>query len=254
MASRAPASSAGGVQSVGQIGAEFPEIIIDLLRPLGQLGQILRKSRRPLQGVGGLPGQIGGAGLVLAALQGAVGFGQAIGDVLGVGRQVPPAHQVFFLPRLQLGVLDLLQLVAQQFRPALPVLPGLAQFVGLPLHLHQLPVDGIIGRVLGLGMGVEVQQTQMPGRVGEALAVVLAVDVDEVPADSPHHLGRRLQAVDPEAALALGGDLPVQKQLVPGVHAGLYGYSMAIGVVIFLFSFALSAVVNKVTDREPLEF
>ena len=36
--------------------------------------------------------------------------------------------------------------------------------------------------------------------------------------------------------------------------AGLYGYSMAIGVVIFLFSFALSAVVNKVTDREPLEF
>lgn len=36
--------------------------------------------------------------------------------------------------------------------------------------------------------------------------------------------------------------------------AGLYGYSMAIGVVIFLFSFALSALVNKVTKREPLEF
>ena len=36
--------------------------------------------------------------------------------------------------------------------------------------------------------------------------------------------------------------------------AGLFGYSMAIGVVIFLFSFALSALVNKVTDRETLEF
>ena len=36
--------------------------------------------------------------------------------------------------------------------------------------------------------------------------------------------------------------------------AGLYGYSMAVGVVIFLFSFALSAIVNKVTEREPLEF
>lgn len=36
--------------------------------------------------------------------------------------------------------------------------------------------------------------------------------------------------------------------------AGLYGYSMAIGVVIFLFSFALSACVNKATSREPLEF
>ena len=29
---------------------------------------------------------------------------------------------------------------------------------------------------------------------------------------------------------------------------------MAIGVVIFLFSFILSALVNKVTERTPLEF
>ena len=36
--------------------------------------------------------------------------------------------------------------------------------------------------------------------------------------------------------------------------SGLYGYSMAIGVVIFLFSFALSACVNRATSREPLEF
>ena len=35
--------------------------------------------------------------------------------------------------------------------------------------------------------------------------------------------------------------------------AGLYGYSMAAGVVIFLFSFALSALVNKVTQRDVLE-
>ena len=36
--------------------------------------------------------------------------------------------------------------------------------------------------------------------------------------------------------------------------AGLYGYSMAIGVVIFLFSFALSACVNRATSREPWSF
>ena len=35
--------------------------------------------------------------------------------------------------------------------------------------------------------------------------------------------------------------------------AGLYGYSMAAGVVIFLFSFLLSALVNLVTRREVLE-
>ena len=34
---------------------------------------------------------------------------------------------------------------------------------------------------------------------------------------------------------------------------GGYGYAMAIGVVIFLVSFGLSALVNKVTEREALE-
>lgn len=33
-----------------------------------------------------------------------------------------------------------------------------------------------------------------------------------------------------------------------------YGYGMAIGVVVFLFSFGLSAIINFVTKREPLEF
>ena len=36
--------------------------------------------------------------------------------------------------------------------------------------------------------------------------------------------------------------------------AGLYGYSMAAGVVIFIFSFALSALVNKATQRETLQY
>lgn len=35
--------------------------------------------------------------------------------------------------------------------------------------------------------------------------------------------------------------------------AGLYGYSMAAGVVLFLFSFLLSALVNKVTKRDIQE-
>ena len=37
-------------------------------------------------------------------------------------------------------------------------------------------------------------------------------------------------------------------------NAGLFGYSMASGVIIFVFSFALSALVNKVTERAPLEY
>ena len=33
-----------------------------------------------------------------------------------------------------------------------------------------------------------------------------------------------------------------------------YGYGMAIGVIVFLFSFGLSAIINVATKREPLEF
>lgn len=35
---------------------------------------------------------------------------------------------------------------------------------------------------------------------------------------------------------------------------GAYGYGMAIGVVVFLFSFVLAGVVNKITEREVYEF
>ena len=35
---------------------------------------------------------------------------------------------------------------------------------------------------------------------------------------------------------------------------GAYGYAMAIGVVVFIFSFVLSGIVNKITDREVYEF
>ena len=33
-----------------------------------------------------------------------------------------------------------------------------------------------------------------------------------------------------------------------------YGYGMAIGVMVFLFSFILSAIVNHVTKRDTLTF
>lgn len=32
-----------------------------------------------------------------------------------------------------------------------------------------------------------------------------------------------------------------------------YGYGMAVGVVVFLFSFVFSGIINKVTDREPIQ-
>ena len=36
--------------------------------------------------------------------------------------------------------------------------------------------------------------------------------------------------------------------------AGKYGFGMAVGVCIFVFSFALSAIINKVTERDILQY
>lgn len=36
--------------------------------------------------------------------------------------------------------------------------------------------------------------------------------------------------------------------------AGKYGFGMAVGVCIFVFSFALSAIINKVTERDVLQY
>lgn len=33
-----------------------------------------------------------------------------------------------------------------------------------------------------------------------------------------------------------------------------YGYGMAIGVVIFLFSFGLSLIISKITERDVIEY
>ena len=33
-----------------------------------------------------------------------------------------------------------------------------------------------------------------------------------------------------------------------------YGYGMAIGTVVFIFSFALAGILNAVTKREEIEF
>lgn len=32
-----------------------------------------------------------------------------------------------------------------------------------------------------------------------------------------------------------------------------YGYGMAVGVIVFLFSFGVSAILNKITDRDPIQ-
>lgn len=52
---------------------------------------------------------------------------------------------------------------------------------------------------------------------------------------------------------SLGTEVPLN-YMYNKAFAGNYGYGMAIGVCIFLFSFALSGLLNKITNRDVLEF
>ena len=51
------------------------------------------------------------------------------------------------------------------------------------------------------------------------MVVVLAVDIDELPADLPHDGGRCRAAIDTAAALAILCDLPIEKQLAVALIA-----------------------------------
>ena len=68
-------------------------------------------------------------------------------------------------------------------------------------------------------LGILIQQREVHGRVGQALAVVLAVDGQQPGADVPHHRGGGGHAIDAAAALALGIDFAVKQQVVQGLVA-----------------------------------
>ena len=71
-------------------------------------------------------------------------------------------------------------------------------------------------------LGVLVKQPQMQRRVGQALAVMLAVDGEEPCGNVPHHGSGGGHSVDPAAALALSADLPIQQQVLPRLVTALF--------------------------------
>lgn len=51
----------------------------------------------------------------------------------------------------------------------------------------------------------------------------------------------------------LGSEVPLN-YMYNKAFGGNYSYGMAIGVITFIFSFALSGLLNKITERDVLEF
>ena len=151
-----------------------------------------------------------------------MGGGDAVQNALGVGDDGLALLQVFLLTGLQCGGIDGVDFSGQCFDLALLV--GLAGIEGVQLALDgdQLTVAAVVICKQITVLGILVQQTQVQGRIRQALAVVLAVDGQQPCGNIPHDGGGSGHAVDAAAALALGVDLAVQKQVVGDLVAAFF--------------------------------
>ena len=213
-----------GVQAVGQLGGQVAGAIVQVVEAFGQRGQRFVQPGAVLQALDRAAQQVGGTGLftVLVPCQRQVGGGDAVQNALGVGDDGLALLQVFLLTGLQCGGIDGVDFSGQCFDLALLV--GLAGIEGVQLALDgdQLAVAAVVICKQITVLGILVQQTQVQGRIRQALAVVLAVDGQQPCGNIPHDGGGSGHAVDAAAALALGVDLAVQKQVVGDLVAAFF--------------------------------
>ena len=156
-------------------------------------------------------------------------------EFLAVAQQVPPLEEGLLLPRLQLGLLQLLDLEGEAVHA--PLLLRLVHLQGLQLlpgGLHGL-VAGGVGLQLRLHPAEAVQVGAVLFLVQQLLPVVLAVDVQQRAAD-PAQLGHgHRPAAHAAGVLPVGVDLPLEQKLPvlrlqaallqgrQGRHAGEHG-------------------------------
>ena len=219
-----PGVKAVGVQPVCQVGSQLARAVVQVVQPLGHGRQRLVEPRTVLQPVNGPAQEVCRARLltVLVTGQRQMGGGDARQNALGVGDDVLALLQRLFLAGLQGRGVDGVDLGGQCLNAALFVGFACVQGIQLPLDRDQLTVAAVIlGEQIAV-LGILIQQPQMQCRVCQALAVVLAVDGEQPRRNVPHHRRRGGHAVDAAAALALGVDLAVQKQVVGDLVAAFF--------------------------------
>ena len=218
-----PGVKAIGIQPVSQIGGKIPGAVVQLVQPLGHGSKRFIEPGTVLQSVHSTAQKIRCARLLAVLIPGQckVGGGDALQNALSMGDDRFALLQGLFLAGLQRSGVNGIDLGGQGFYAALLV--GLAGVCGIQLALYrdQLAVAAVIlGKQLAV-LGVLIQQIQMQGRVCQALAVVLAVDGKKSGGNIPHHGSGGRHTVDTAAALALGVDLTVQKQVIAGLITAL---------------------------------
>ena len=161
-----------------------------------------------------LPQKIHRARFLLAAGEGSHGQRQVLGELFRVLEPLAALLQRFILPGLELGALNLLQLELKRLHPAELFSLVHGQALLLPAQRLHAAIGLLIGRLLSLVAGEEVEVTQVLCLVKELLGIVLAMDVDE---GRPQLFEKRhgdRPPVHPADVLSIAVDFPLDEQLL----------------------------------------
>ena len=174
---------------------------------------------QPRKGVLRLCEQPGGAVGIVPAVETFHSCFHAVAQFFGVLQNLPPVFQFFVLPRFQLRLFDLGDLVFQGLHAAqlFPFVHG--QAVNFPPQLRHRFVFFSVIAPKRLVSGKGVQEGQMVVLVKQRRGIMLAVDVDELDAQLPQN-GHRYEApVDPADIFPVQKNLPLDDGLRVVFHA-----------------------------------
>ena len=212
------------VQAVSKIRGELPCVVVQLVQSFRERRKAFVQTCAFAQCADGSTQQVGGSGLLVVLLAGkcAMCGGNAIQNGLRMGDDGAAFLQRLFFAGPQGGNVDRIQLLAQRFDAALLFCLAGVQGIQLALYGNDLPVLLIISAIQRLILRILIQKAQVHGGVGQAGAVVLAVDGKQPGRDLPQHRSGSRHAVDAKIALAFGVDLAVEQQLVSASITALF--------------------------------
>lgn len=144
---------------------------------------------------------------------------QTIQNALCVHNDLAAFHQTFFLACGQRSGINGINLFRKLCDPALLFFLAGSQRIQRALCRDKSAVQRMVSGILCPILRVLIQQGQMGCRVGQAGAVVLAMDGQQPGGNIPHHAGGSGHTVNTAAAFSVRADLAVQQQVILGTIA-----------------------------------
>ena len=212
------------VQAVGEVGGQLPRTVIQIAQALAErcqaliqasaFGQLIDHTAQQIRCAHHFAGIITGKRLVRRR--------QTIQNALCVHDDLAALHQTFFLACGQRSGINGINLFRKLCDPALLFFLAGSQRIQRALCRDKSAVQRMVSGILCPILRVLIQQGQMGCRVGQAGAVVLAMDGQQPGGNIPHHAGGSGHTVNTAAAFSVRADLAVQQQVILGTIAAFF--------------------------------